>query len=376
VEQNVLAKTETTSWDSLIVTITASDMDTLVHAVKFSSQDSYTSLSFDDVPSGKQRTVNVVTKTKAGVLIHVSSSQTVDISPAEKKVLDFTLVPVRGSIYIDLSSIPTTVKEICATFGGDTVCETRSTKLYMSIDYVLDKTSDSLIINGTDSTGAVIYHSAVWLDYSVLNDTTISTVFCKISTNVTISVTAELPGVTVVTGIVNAQDSIAFESGALIISEIMYNANDSEYVELYNPKSTAYSDSLILEIDGTCRPIGVVTIKSNGFYVIGRKSIPWADAYPSVASALDLSSGGNWLCVRNHAAGDTVLDWVAFTGSSNDQDWPNLGSAKKSIIIDTLPSDPLYNNYGRNWTTAQTLISSLFTSVSTAQYGTPKSSGF
>ncbi|HMD69017.1 MAG TPA: hypothetical protein VKF42_09090, partial [Chitinivibrionales bacterium] len=64
-----------------------------------------------------------------------------------------------------------------------------------------------------------------------------------------------------------------------------------------------------------------------------------------------------------------------FAGGSNTQEWPNLGTGKKSIILDTLTADPTYNNYGRNWKAAQTLISQLFPSAATLQYGTPRSAG-
>jgi hypothetical protein len=155
----------------------------------------------------------------------------------------------------------------------------------------------------------------------------------------------------------------------------MYAANDSEYIEIYNPLNTAFNDSLIVEIDGTCRSFGIVGIAPKSFFVIGRQNLPWADTYHSVSSALDLSSTGNWLSLRSKASGDTVLDWVAFTGGSNAQEWPNFGSAKKSIVLDSLIPDPAYNNYGRNWAAAQTQIKQLFTSVSTEQYGTPKNKG-
>jgi hypothetical protein len=179
----------------------------------------------------------------------------------------------------------------------------------------------------------------------------------------------------VVSGNIGSAKTVAWETGRLIISEIMYNANDSEYAEIYNPSGYTYADSLILEIDGICRPLGVVTIQAKEFFIIGRRSLPWADVYPSSSSALDLSSGGNWICLRAKAGTDTVMDWVAFCGGSNSQEWPNLGTAKKSIILDSCTADPLYNNYGRNWTTAQTIISQSYPSVSTAQYGTPKIKG-
>jgi len=376
--QNVLAKTqatEETTWDSLVVMITGNDMDTVVVSFKFSPSDPYVSASVENVPAGKKRVFTVFTKTKNNLVIHTSTPQVVDISPSEVKTLDFTLVPILGSIYIDLSNIPTNVVSVCASFDGLSSCADRATKLYLSIDDVPDKTSDSLVIEGTDTAGTVVYRSALWLVFSVLQDTSVSGSFYRVTTGATISVTAQMPGITVVSGNVGSQKTIAFETGRLIISEIMYNTNDSEYVEVYNPANVTYNDSLLVEVDGTCRSYGIVSIGPKAFFVIGRRSLPWADVFNSVSSALDLSSGGNWLSLRSRASGDTVMDWVAFAGGSNDQEWPNLGTAKKSIVLDSLSADPAYNNYGRNWSAAQTLISQLFPGTSTGQYGTPKRAG-
>jgi hypothetical protein len=376
--QNVMAKTQevqATTWDSLVVRITASDMDTILKSAKFSPSDPYVSTLVDNIPAGKKRMFEVFTKTKDNIIIHTSVSQIVDISPSEKKTMDFKLVPVRGSIYIDLSNIPTNVNRICATFAGMSTCDDRSTKLFLSIDNVPDSTSDSLVLEGTDTAGGVVYRSAMWLTFSVLRDTSVSTSFYRVTTGASVSVTAQIPAVTVVSGNVGSAKTIAFETGRLIISEIMYNANDSEYIEIYNPLNACYNDSLIIEIDGTCRAFGIVSIQPQGFFVVGRRSLPWVDTYSSVSSALDLTSTGNWLSLRSKAASDTVLDWVAFAGGSNTQEWPNLGTGKKSIILDTLTADPTYNNYGRNWKAAQTLISQLFPSAATLQYGTPRSAG-
>jgi hypothetical protein len=350
-------------------------MDTMLSVTKFSPQDQYVTVALDGVPAGKQRIIEVYTKTKSNITIHISANQTVDISSAEKKVLDFKLVPVRGSIYVDLANIPTNVKEVCAVFAGVSSCENRATKLYLSLDNIPDKTSDSLIIEGTDTAGSVIYRSTLWLVFSVLRDTTVATRFCRVSTSLSLAVSAQEPASTVVSGFVGSSKTVAFETGRLVISEIMYNANDSEYVEIYNPSDVVYADSLMLEIDGACRSVGIVTVQPKGFFVVGRRGLPWADAYFSSSSALDLSSTGNWISLRAKAGGDTVLDWVAFCAGSNTQEWPNLGTAKKSIILDSLVTDPLYNNYGRNWTSAQTLISQSYPEVSTGQYGTPKNKG-
>jgi hypothetical protein len=375
---NVLAKSKdllATSWDSLVIVISASDMDSMVITTKFVPTDPYISEVINSVPAGSKRTFAVYTKTKDGMVIHTSASQIVDVQSSAKQELDFNLIPIRGSIYVDLSNIPTSVKQMCAEFGGLTACADRATKLYLSIDNIPDKTADSLILQGTDSSGAPIYRSALWLVFSVLRDTSVTSGFYRITTGATVAVTAQIPASTIVSGNVGSQKTIALETGRLIISEIMYNTNDSEYVEVYNPGIAVYNDSLILDIDGTCRSYGIVTIGPKGYLVIGRRSLPWADVYNSVSSALDLSSTGNWLSLRSKSLGDTVMDWVAFAGGSNSQEWPNLGTAKKSIVLDSVVADPTYNNFGKNWKAAQTAISQLYPSVSTGQYGTPRSAG-
>jgi hypothetical protein len=245
----------------------------------------------------------------------------------------------------------------------------------MSIDNVPDKTKDTLTIQGTDTTGTILYRSAIWLAYSVCKDTSVSSGFYRVTTGTALAVSAQIPASTVVSGSVGSTKNIVKETGALIISEIMYNANDSEYVELYNPKDTEFNDSLILEIDGANRAIGIVSIAPKTFYVIGRKSLPWASTFLTTSTALDLTASGNWISVKTKAICDTVLDWVAFTGGSNAQEWPNLSSAKKSIVCDSLTQNASYNNLGRNWKAAQTTINTTYQAVSTSQYGTPGSKG-
>ncbi|HEX7510498.1 MAG TPA: hypothetical protein VF335_04305, partial [Chitinivibrionales bacterium] len=51
------AKTTATSWHSLIVSITSTDMDTLRRAVKFDASNAYVNFSLTDVPAGKSRSV-------------------------------------------------------------------------------------------------------------------------------------------------------------------------------------------------------------------------------------------------------------------------------------------------------------------------------
>jgi hypothetical protein len=143
----------------------------------------------------------------------------------------------------------------------------------------------------------------------------------------------------------------------------MYAANDSEYIEICNisTKSVSY-DSLTLEIDGTHRTFTNIVIDPGKYLVFGRKSAPWVDQSPAAASALDLSSNGNWITLRHR---DLILDQVIFSSASAGLEWPSV-TGKRSIELQKTFYSGQLNNFGRNWTSASTLIAS-----KNSIYGTP-----
>jgi hypothetical protein len=173
----------------------------------------------------------------------------------------------------------------------------------------------------------------------------------------------------------NGLDSLGSENGGLIISEIMYAANDSEYVEIYNP-GARFDDTLILQMDMGSWMYFDVVIEPGKFVVIGRNAsdgLAWVDTCPAATTALNLSSsGGNWLVLR--ARDSSLIDWVAFESGSNPQEWP-VFSGRQSIVLDSLCSDPLYNNYGRHWRAATARIDSSG-APATLQCGTPGRAGY
>ena len=61
-------------------------------------------------------------------------------------------------------------------------------------------------------------------------NTTIQASFISVG-KIVIQVTIHMPGVTIIIGIMDTTDSIGDENGGLTITEIMYAANDSEYIE-------------------------------------------------------------------------------------------------------------------------------------------------
>ncbi|HEX7510766.1 MAG TPA: hypothetical protein VF335_05670 [Chitinivibrionales bacterium] len=377
------AKTTATSWDSLIVSITSTDMDTLRRAVKFDASNAYVNFSLTDVPAGKSRSVEVWTINRKGMLIHASLRKKIDIASGEIKTVDVLLLPKRGSIYIDLANVPVslsgdTIAAVYADFrfGSQVLSDSaqRSKSLFLSIDNVPDSASGTLSIFGLSSTTDTLYRCSCALTFYALKDTTFSVKAAAVSTGVSLSIAVINPGVTIIRASVDTGKTIGAEHGPLIISEIMYAANDSEYIELYNPldKDTTF-DTLFLDIDGSYRAFSHVAVQAHGFFVFGRKNLPWVNAIHPVASALDLlMGGGNTIVVRTKDS--LVMDWVACAGSGNNQGWPSVGSAKKSIVLDSLFADPTYNNYGKHWVAAITPINQTDpknAAPATSQCGTP-----
>jgi hypothetical protein len=377
------AKTAATTWDSLVVRVTGSDMDTLLQSFKFDIIDPYVNYMLTNIPAGKSRVVDVWTKNKKNLIIHAAATNKLDIAAGEIRTVDFSLLPQRGSIFIDISNIPVTVNGdsmamVYAVFSFNAQALSDSAKrnknLFLSIDNVPDSARGTLCIAGLGAAYDTLYRCCSALTFYALKDTTFSVQAAKVSTGFSLSIYAGIPGVTMVTATMDTNKKIRQEAGPLIISEIMYTANDSEYIEIYNPFDTDSAfDTLFLDIDGTYRSFTNVVIPAHGFYVFGRKNLPWVNAVHPTASALDLLSGGGndiALCAKD----SSVMDWVAFLGGSNDQQWPNVTSGKKSIVLDSLASDPTYNNYGKHWVTAKTAINlanSKYASPQTAQCGTP-----
>ena len=385
-QTNGLAKSNSikvTTWDSLVVRISSADIDTIRKAFKFNGGDSLITFTISDVPAGKARSIEAWTKNMNNLVIHSSDNKKIDIASGEIKPVEFILFPKRGSIYINITDIPATIDHISASFLFGisetlSVSQKRSTKTYLTIDNVPDSAAGTLSITGISAAGDTLYQYSMPLVFYACQNATYSAQVTKVNTGISLGITAQTPSATVISASMGLKKPFDLENGPLIISEIMYGANDSEYVEVYNPleKDTTF-DTLILDIDGVYRFFTNITVKSKGFFVFGRKNLPWVNTVHPVSSALDLSSsGGNWITVR--AKDSTAMDWVAFEGGSNDQGWPNIGTAKKSIVLDSLVSDPAYNNYGANWMAAKTPINQVNPAYSlpiTSQCGTPGAAG-
>jgi hypothetical protein len=366
-----LAKLATTC-DSLIVEVSGADMGTLRFSRTFTMSQPVQSDTISLVPAGTDREVRVFTVDRTGSVIHTDtvSHRSLRINPNSVTHLTVVLFPAVGSIYLQLENIPTSVDSIIASFTADDstvwcVRAKRSTKLYLAIDKIPHNTHGILYVAAVDTLKDTLYGAARELTFSALSMQNISLAFSTTPGRITMSMTVVMPGVTSATGNIAAPESSVVESGNLIITEIMYAANDSEYVEVYNPSATdrAY-DSLYLDIDGTYRLFTNITVRAEQAFVFGRLLLPWADTAHAVAGALDLSSSGNWITVR--AKDSSIIDRVVFTGGSNALEWPAV-SGKTAIVLDASVSDAQANNFGRNWLAATALISG-----TASQYGTPK----
>jgi hypothetical protein len=362
-----------TACDSLIVEISGSDIGTLRFSKTFDVSQPVHSDTISRIPSGLNRQVTVYTVDKAGSIIHTDtvSHRALRIDANSSTQLTVVLIPAMGSIYLQLENIPTSVDSIFASFTADNkavwgVKAKRSTKLYLSIDKIPHNTHGILFVAAVDTLRDTLYSATKELTFNAASMQNISLTFSATPGQVTLSMTVVLPGVTSATGNFAAPESLVVESGELIITEIMYAANDSEYIEAYNPSGTdQYFDSLYIDIDGTYRLFTTITVLSRQAFVFGRHLLSWTDVAHPVASALDLSSGGNWISLRKKNG--AIMDRVIFTGGSNTLEWPNV-PGKQAIVLDPGVNDAQTNNFGRNWHSATSLISG-----TASQYGTPKS---
>ncbi len=366
-----LAKLATTC-DSLIVEVSGADMGVLRFSKPFDMYQPVHSDTLSRIPAGTDRQVRVWTIDRTGAMIHSDtvSHRSIRIDPNSTTQLTVVLVPAAGSIYLQLENIPTGVDSILASFIADNkttwnVRSKRSSKLYLSLDKIPNGTHGILYVTAVDSLKDTLYAATKDLTFNAGSMQNISLTFTTTPGKMTMSMTVVLPGVVSATGNIAAPESSVVESGDLLITEIMYAANDSEYIEVYNPKGTdQVFDSLYFDIDGTYRLFTNITVPSQKTFVFGRRLLPWCDVAHTVLSALDLSSTGNWITLRSKTG--AIIDRVIFTGGSNALEWPNV-SGKQAIVLDGNVNDPQANNFGRNWHAATTLIPG-----TASQYGTPK----
>ncbi len=371
---NALGKTAgrlKTEFDSLVVEVDGPDIEPMRFASAIDPAQLFFIDTLPQIPTGPDRQIRITTINRNGDVIHADSSglRTIRVDPNVITIVQVVLVPVRGSIYLQIGGVPTAVDSICAVFTADdgrqwNVSVPRSPKVYASIDGIPHNTHGTLVVAGVTAIGDTLYRAEAVVKVNALATNGVQLSFQTTPGGVALSGSVQLPGAMVVSGSMGTMPVAKEERGDLLITEIMYAANDSEYIEVYNPgNDAAVFDSVYLDIDGTRRLFTSVTIAARSYFVFGRKQLPWVDANHSVSSALDLSSNGNWISLLSKDG--SVIDQVVFTGGSNDLEWPRI-SGKRSICLADNSYSSDGNNFGRNWITASTVIEG-----AAGQMGTP-----
>jgi hypothetical protein len=355
------AEVHATEFDSMIIEIDASDFAVPVRKSICLNRSSIASIdTISSIPSGPSRVVKVYTVNASGTIVHRDSilSHTIDIEPGACTSVSVNLIPVAGSIYLQLGSLPTSIDSIEAVFLSDSgktwkAKVKRSSRVYISIDNIDHLTSGALTVTTFSSTGIQLQQATTRLTVNAIKCETVTLSFTSSGGSLSMVAKVQLPAATVVSATFGSGEVATTENGQCIISEIMYAANDSEYVEIYNTTASAlHYDTLTLEIDGTRRHFLDVTIVSHDHFVFGRKDLPWADRFHTVQSALDLSPNGNWITLRS---GSSILDQVIFSSGSDNLDWPDI-NGKIAVELDRAHYSATDNNFGRFWVAAKDAI--------------------
>lgn len=360
-------------WDRLVIHVSAIDINTVCDTLDINMDQPYVVGTIKDVPPGKNRLVEAWTLSDGNIIVHYAFIEISELDPGEMITIPLILFPIRGSIFINLAKIPAEVEVVTASFQWEddtiTVSENKSGLMYLSIDYIPDGTAGTLIISGINSEDSVIYSDSVSFIFYVNKDTTIAIQFIADPSGLSMEMYIIKSGVTIVSGFMGLSTSTGPEKGPLIISEIMYyTTGDSDYIEIHNTTSEIVDIAeLLLQVVNTSsistKSFLNVSIPAKGFYVIGDSDAPqdWTD----INVSLDLPTTGRWIILRN-ASDSSIIDWISYMGGG--QDWP--GKTKYySIILDSLPEDATYNNYGKNWQLATTEIGT------SGHYGTPGQPG-
>jgi hypothetical protein len=348
-----------TTWDSLILVVSATDITPVYRSFALNPLQTSVLDTIDGIAEGDNRRVEGWTCTRDGLRIHYGLSGSVSVTAGQTTPVAMQLRPVRGSIYISLADVPANVDSVFATFyfHSDSLGtkDKRSALMYLSIDNVPDSSDGVLVIRGTDLSGSTIYCDSLALLFRTEQNVTMQAQFLAKQGGLSLDISLQRPGVTVVSGQMAGEPAPGAEAGPLIISEIMYYTDgDSDYIEIHNPSSTVFAaETLILEIVNTsstttCR-LGNVSIPSGGFLVVGDSDAPaaWVDT----TCAMDLTTTGRWISLKS--TGGALIDWVSY--ARNDQEWPNCPKYH-SIELALRSTDPQANNYGCAWVTAAAAI--------------------
>jgi len=331
------------------------------------------------VPVGKNRRVVIWAVDRNGGTTHIDSVEyrTVNIEAGTVTPVVATLIPAAGSIYLQFGGLTTAVSSVHAVFttlDGTVIAESvagRADRTFMSLDNIPHETVGILWI-GIIAVGGDTTHIATReVTFNARGDNIIDLHFMENSGMLGLDVTMYTPGVTI--GSYNFRNSAAnpesaiVETGELIITEIMWNVSNDNYIELYNPSDEAvFFETLTTDIDGTVRDFENVTVGPNAYLVIGRREMPHVNLFTPTTGGLPITTTGNWITVRRGRNGP-IIDRVICAGNNGALGWPALSSTNnRSIELDRDKYCVIQNNYGKNWKVAAEPIAG-----TANQYGTP-----
>ncbi|HEX2956831.1 MAG TPA: hypothetical protein VHO70_08360, partial [Chitinispirillaceae bacterium] len=187
IDRSLMKRTEVqaTSFDSMIVEIDASDFTAPVRKSIVLNRSSAASIdTISSIPSGSSRIVKVWTVNSSGVVVHRDSilSHTVAIEPGVCTPLSVNLIPVAGSIYLQLGSLPTSIDSIEAVFLSDSgktwkTKVKRSSRVYISINNIPHLTSGVLTVTTFSSAGIQLQQSTTRLTVNAIICETVSLSF-------------------------------------------------------------------------------------------------------------------------------------------------------------------------------------------------------
>jgi len=280
--------------------------------------------------------------------IHYGSENIRRLRTGDIIPIAINLVPIKGSIYINLTDIPRNIDSVFVAFiTTDTtyvVKSKRSGIVFLSIDNVPDQTEGSLIIDGISLDCSASISDTIDFTFSSTTNQNIDAQFFAPSATFTLSIAIPSPSTTVISG--NASTYQYPESGPLAIVEMLvYGENESDYISIENTSdSSFYTDTLILTISGPSGKeeliIEDVSIAPHAHFTIGGENATASD----ITTSLSLPTTSR--TIEIHTSDNAILDRLSYT--MGDQDWP---SASKNIPIRcTQEDDPVNaNNFGENW---------------------------
>ncbi|MCL2183014.1 MAG: lamin tail domain-containing protein, partial [Chitinispirillia bacterium] len=264
------------------------------------------------VPIGKNRHVTVWAVDKAGGVTHIDSLEyrTVSIEAASVTPVVATLIPAAGSIYLQFAGLSTAVGSVCASFtalDGTVVAAgtvSRAARTFMSLDNIPHETAGVLRVAIVAVGGDTTHIATRELTFNARGDNSIDLQFMENSGMIAVDVTMFAPGVTSGYYDFSRMESTVVETGELIITEIMWNVGNDNYIEVYNPGGEArFFETLTTDIDGTVRDFENVTVGGGAYLVIGRQALPHVDIHTSATGGLPVSTTGNWITLRRGRTG-------------------------------------------------------------------------